>query len=134
MRFREFNRTDEIAPVVGAVARNLAGKAVAGVGQAAGQMVGQAASNAANNMAQKATGALASVGTVGSSTSPAAPQPNNQQQSQQVSKPASTQQRSAQQQQQQQQQAQVTQQTSTNLDKIAAQIIALKQQLAQQRQ
>lgn len=136
MRFREFKRTDEIAPVLGALARGagtLAGQAVKAVGQAGAKMagqavksVGQAAGQAVGNLAQKAVGTSGTTpqpAPMGQQSQPtAAPNPAAQQ----------TTQPSAQQKQQQQQQAQTNQQNITNIDKISAQLVALKQQLAKQ--
>ena len=147
MRAREFvvkeQRTDEVLPAIGAVGGALArgamavgqgiAKGVQTVGNVAGKVgnvagkVGRAASGVSKlaNLAGQAGSGNASTpqvaqGTTGAgdklTTPPGGGQPDPQQQKQQ---------------QAQQQQAQAT---STNLDNIAAQIVALKQELLKQQQ
>ena len=143
MRAREFivkeQRTDEILPAIGAVGGALArgamaagqsiAKGVQTVGNVAGKVgkVGRAVSSVSKlaNLAGQAGSGNASTpqvaqGTTGAgdklTTPPGGGQPDPQQQKQQ---------------QAQQQQAQAT---STNLDNIAAQIVALKQELLKQQQ
>jgi hypothetical protein len=103
-----------------AVANSGPGKAVRSVGQALGGNVSSA--QPPDIKAPNASG-----GAVGSSAAPAGPTTGGAQ-----AQP--DQKAQAQQQQQVQQQQQAGQETMTNLDKIAAQIVALKQDLAKQQQ
>lgn len=149
MRAREFvvkeQRTDEVLPVIaagaGALARG-AGSMIAKGAQAAGNAVKQGATNlavaganklAGTQLGQAAIGAVANATgqqnssgqAVGSSSAPAGPSTGSQQ-------AAGGDQ--AQQKQQAQQQAQQQKQLTTNIDKISAQLIAMKQDLMKQQQ
>jgi hypothetical protein len=145
MRAREFiqeERTDEVLPIIaGALARGagsmlakgaqaVGGAVAKGVGNLASkgaQAVGQAAGNVVKNVAGAVQGQANSSGqAVGSSAAPAGPTTGGK-----LTAPPGGGQASPQQQQLQQQQ---TQATSDNLDKIAAQIVALKQDLLKQQQ
>ena len=161
MRAREFvvkeQRTDELAPVLGALgagakaagsaiaqgAKAVGGAAVdavkagatnlavAGAKKLAGTQLGQAAIGAVANAAgEPQQQSNASGQAVGTSAAPAGPTTGGQQ----AAGGAQAQPDQKAQQQQQQQMQQAGQQTMTNLDKIAAQIVALKQDLAKQQQ
>jgi hypothetical protein len=122
MRSREFvieKRADEIAPVVGAVggalARGAGNLAMKGA-QALGGAVAKGVGNIAGSVANKVLGTTGTAGTGG------------------VADVAGTGQDSPEAKKQQQLQQQQLQATSTNLDKIAAQIVALKQDILKQQQ
>jgi hypothetical protein len=155
-------RTDEIAPVLaaagGALARGavavgqglakgaqtVGGAVVKGVGNLASkgvQAAGQAVSNVAGKVAGKVAGAVQGMGApnssgqaVGSSSAPAGPTTGSA--SSLVPNPEDPAQAKQQQQVKQQQQLQAQQQKefTTNIDKISAQLIAMKQDLIKQQQ
>ena len=151
MRAREFiqerrsERTDEVLPVIaGALARGagsmlakgaqaVGGAVARGVGNLAtkgAQAVSQTAGNVVKNVAGAVQGQSNSSGqAVGSSAAPAGPTTGSK-----LTTPPGGGQTAPQQQKQQQLQQQQTQATSDNLDKIAAQIVALKQDLLNQQQ
>lgn len=152
MRAREFivkeQRTDEIAPVIGAVGGALArgasaigsavkqgatNLAVAGAKKLAGTKLGQAAIGAVANAAGEAPPqgqSNASGQAVGTSSAPAGPTTG----AQQAAGGATDQKAQADQQKQQQLQAQQQKEFTTNIDKISAQLIAMKQDLIKQQQ
>ena len=139
MRAREFivteKKIDEILPVVGAALGGLARGAMA-VGQGVTKGV-QAAGNVAGKVGQAASSVsklanLAGLAGSGNTSTPQVAQGTTGVGNKLTTPPGG--QPAPQQQKQQQLQQQQTQATSDNLDKIAAQIVALKQDLLKQQQ
>ena len=141
MRAHEFinqQTVNEIAPVVSTLAQG-AGQTVKKVGQMAGQAAGAVADKVTGQQqtTPQPAGNIKTVGSVGTQQQQAAQQPVPQiaQKTPDQAAQNSAQQKqmaTQQQQQQQQQAAQSRQQTLTNLDKIAAQLVALKQNITKQ--
>ena len=144
MRAREFivkeQRTDEILPVVAAAGGALAkgamalgrGAMAAGRGVAKGvQAVGNVAGNAVSGVSKLAN--LAGQAGSGNTSTPQVAQGTTGA-GDKLTTPPGGGQSDSQQQKQQQAQQQQAQATSTNLDNIAAQIVALKQDLLKQQQ